>query len=261
MYGSATTVILLLGGVVGLVVAIAFGAVTGNIAKKKGRGYGEWFVLGFFLGVMGLIIALVVEDKTKQADLASGAEELLKYKELLDRGVVSEEEFSRKKTELMNPEGLAPSLSGESAPRESAGADIPPLGVAAIALATAVGLSAVFDFFNMLAYAEGDLSFAFSLDGFSLFGYIIASLSAVLCIVGVVRRSKPLVLASLLFAVVHALLVLGCTLSNMLNRYYYDVSYAFKPITCVILLIVAVVFAIDPTILSNVRQLLKSSRL
>lgn len=51
----------------GLILAFVLGFVCMNIMKKKGYDMpAAWFCCGFFLSVIGLIICLVMEDKTKQ---------------------------------------------------------------------------------------------------------------------------------------------------------------------------------------------------
>ncbi|PHA45142.1 hypothetical protein COE68_10365, partial [Bacillus toyonensis] len=44
---------------------------------------------------------LVNKSKPQVAASVSGADEILKYKELLDQGVISEEEFQAKKKQLL----------------------------------------------------------------------------------------------------------------------------------------------------------------
>lgn len=77
-----------------------------DIGAKKGYGAGISFCAGFFLGLIGLVVMLVLEDKnhTKTAQtppVESVADEIIKYKQLLDGGIITEEEFSAKKTELL----------------------------------------------------------------------------------------------------------------------------------------------------------------
>lgn len=82
-----------------LIVGIVFGIASGKVAEKKGYSYNAFGALGFFLGAIGLIVALVMPDKAvKSVDIADG---LLKYKRLLDEGVISQGEFNAKKKELM----------------------------------------------------------------------------------------------------------------------------------------------------------------
>ncbi len=47
--------------------AAAVGIICVNIMKKKGYDMlAGWFFIGFFLGLIGLVICLCIEDKTKQ---------------------------------------------------------------------------------------------------------------------------------------------------------------------------------------------------
>lgn len=46
-----------------------FGGITGLIAAKRNRGAGRWFAAGFFLGVLGILLALVVPSVPKQEQL------------------------------------------------------------------------------------------------------------------------------------------------------------------------------------------------
>lgn len=90
--------------IIGLVLCVLFGYFTAKIASKKGYSFGAFFALGFFLELIGLIIALVMPDKTiaptPQIQTES-ADDLIKYKSLLDQGVISQEEFDAKKNLIM----------------------------------------------------------------------------------------------------------------------------------------------------------------
>lgn len=79
-----------------LVVWIVCAFVSGNMASKKGYSYNAFALLGLITGVIGVIVAAVLPDKT-----GGNADALLKYKELLDKGVITQEEFDKKKSELM----------------------------------------------------------------------------------------------------------------------------------------------------------------
>ena len=82
-----------------LIFAVFFGCLARNFGKKKGYGAGVSFVAGFFLGIIGLIVVLLLPDKN---DVKQGcAGELLNYKKLLDSGVITQEEFDVKKKELL----------------------------------------------------------------------------------------------------------------------------------------------------------------
>ena len=49
-----------------LLYSIAFGTVTSISAKSKNRDQITWFIVGFFLGVFGLIASLLVEKAPKE---------------------------------------------------------------------------------------------------------------------------------------------------------------------------------------------------
>lgn len=70
-----------------------------RIAKSKGYSEPLFGAMGFFLGLIGLIIAAVMPNKKKEE--ASAADGLIKYKQLLDQGVITQEEFDRKKSGLL----------------------------------------------------------------------------------------------------------------------------------------------------------------
>ncbi|AQT68580.1 cardiolipin synthase [Anaerohalosphaera lusitana] len=46
--------------------ALILGVLTALLAKQKGRSVVGWFLIGFFLGLLGLILILVVSDKKSQ---------------------------------------------------------------------------------------------------------------------------------------------------------------------------------------------------
>ena len=50
-----------------MVVAILFGWGSGTIARNKGYSFGLFFVIGFFLGLIGLIVALLIPRRTAPA--------------------------------------------------------------------------------------------------------------------------------------------------------------------------------------------------
>ena len=69
---------------------------SGNIASKKGYSYSAFALLGLITGLIGVIVAAVLPDKR-----GGDADTLLKYKELLEKGVITQEEFDKKKSELI----------------------------------------------------------------------------------------------------------------------------------------------------------------
>ena len=91
--------------IVGLIVGFICGKVSESIAAQKGYdNTGTYFWLGFFLGVIGVVIAACLSDKNSQAILErkGSAEELMKMKKLLDSGVLTPEEFEKKKKEILS---------------------------------------------------------------------------------------------------------------------------------------------------------------
>lgn len=77
------------------------GFVCEHIVKEKGYSEDEnnGFVWGFFLGIIGIIVCAVKPVKNEKS--AGSADELLKYKQLLDEGVITADEFERKKRQLL----------------------------------------------------------------------------------------------------------------------------------------------------------------
>ena len=73
-------------------------AIPAYIAHKKGRSAAAYYVFGVFLWVPALIVALVVEERP-----SATASELVSYKQLLDQGAITQEEFDEKKAALMGP--------------------------------------------------------------------------------------------------------------------------------------------------------------
>ena len=100
---------------VGLLIAAGLAFIPANIAKKKGYSFGLWWVYGWLLFIVAIIHVNLIPDKNVQQTQAnaaavspsrsvanqSAADELKKYKELLDQGVISEEEFKAKKEQLL----------------------------------------------------------------------------------------------------------------------------------------------------------------
>lgn len=79
-----------------IVYGVACAVVSGNMVEKKGYSKGAFMALGFIAGIIGVIVAAVLPDKR-----GGNADALLKYKELLDKGIITQEEFDMKKNELM----------------------------------------------------------------------------------------------------------------------------------------------------------------
>lgn len=111
-----------------LAIAALLGLIPANIAKKKGRSFGLWWFYGWMLFIVALPHALLMQDQsgaaqnynpqvtienstttmsspvdntTKKHPDISSFDHVIKYKELLDAGVITEEEFENKKKELL----------------------------------------------------------------------------------------------------------------------------------------------------------------
>ena len=110
-----------------LVISVALAFIPATIARKKGYSQGLFWLFGFFLFLPAIIVACCIEDKTKPKPPAavyiaqpyaqpyappaappapssspSPVDELQRYKDLLDRGVISQEEYDAVKAKLLN---------------------------------------------------------------------------------------------------------------------------------------------------------------
>ena len=90
---------------------VVWGFVTRAIVKGKGyENYNSWFWCGFFLALIGVIVAAckpAVNATQSYAPVpvqpqASDADELMKYKQLFDQGAITQEEYEAKKKQLLN---------------------------------------------------------------------------------------------------------------------------------------------------------------
>ena len=92
-----------------LIVAAGLGFIPAEIAKRKGKeNYWLWWFYGWMLFIVAIIHAMCLEDSSIPKPLVTNtvsygsADELLKFKELLDGGVITQEEFEAKKKQLLN---------------------------------------------------------------------------------------------------------------------------------------------------------------
>lgn len=83
-----------------LILWLICAGVSARMASKKGYSYYAFLAIGLVTGIIGLIVAAVIPDRSNTS--ASDADALLKYKELLDKGVITQAEFNKKKSELLN---------------------------------------------------------------------------------------------------------------------------------------------------------------
>ncbi|GAB3923600.1 SHOCT domain-containing protein [Mucilaginibacter myungsuensis] len=77
-----------------------------SLGKDRTIGGGVGLILGFFLSYLGVIIVLLSSRKQQPVFYnfntpTSSADELTKYKTLLDNGTISEEEFKRQKARIL----------------------------------------------------------------------------------------------------------------------------------------------------------------
>lgn len=79
-----------------IVVALLLAVIPARIARGKGYAYGTFYAFGVFFFLPALIVALCIKDKNEVS-----AQDLLAYKQLLDSGAITQDEFDAKKAELM----------------------------------------------------------------------------------------------------------------------------------------------------------------
>lgn len=83
-----------------LVIGIVCCVISVKQAEQKGYSKLAFGLLGFFFGFIGLIIALVVPNKNQPQLTAADA--LTQYKQLLDQGAITQEEFEEQKQKLLH---------------------------------------------------------------------------------------------------------------------------------------------------------------
>lgn len=97
--------LIMLGVAVGI--CYAFGKICESMVRNKGYTDTKvYFWIGFFTGVIGIIIAAVAQDKTPvvrnvREERRDNMDELRKYKDLFDAGAITQEEYERIKRELL----------------------------------------------------------------------------------------------------------------------------------------------------------------
>lgn len=94
------------GYLVSLLIAAGLAFIPANIAKKKGHSFGLWWFYGWMLFIVAIIHVNFIPDKnapvTVEKSAVVSADELKKYKELLDQGAISEEEFAKLKSNCLS---------------------------------------------------------------------------------------------------------------------------------------------------------------
>lgn len=101
--------------IVSLGLAAGLGFIPAGIAKRKGYSFGLWWLYGFLLFIVAIIHVSLIQDKNvmQQNFYNSSAsmypshspqnivDEIKKFKELYDQGVISTKEFQMKKEQLL----------------------------------------------------------------------------------------------------------------------------------------------------------------
>ena len=89
--------------IVGAIIALSFmfGSITNEMNKEKG--YESGSAWGFFLWIIGIIVVACRPNKNSCAVIQemTPADELAKYKGLLDSGVITQEEFDAMKKKIL----------------------------------------------------------------------------------------------------------------------------------------------------------------
>ena len=86
-----------------LIIAAGLAFIPANIAKNKGYSFGLWWFYGWMLFIVAIIHVQFIPDKNAPSipKGVSAADELTKYKNLLNEGTITQEEFEKKKSELL----------------------------------------------------------------------------------------------------------------------------------------------------------------
>lgn len=94
--------------IITLILAALLGLIPAKIADDKGYSFVLWWFFGFMLFIVAIVAVMFLKDKNapeqKSYNLPyaqSPTDELIKYKELLDKGVITQEEFEAKKKQLL----------------------------------------------------------------------------------------------------------------------------------------------------------------
>lgn len=89
------TLLLILG-----VQSCTFGIATFYIGKSRGHQNCFWW--GFFLGLIGLIVVLCLNDNTTSSNNTDNVEALDKLQKLKESGAISDKEFEESKKKILS---------------------------------------------------------------------------------------------------------------------------------------------------------------
>ena len=95
-----------------LSMAAVLGLIPAYIAKEKGYSFGLWWLYGWMLFIVAIIHAVCLPERYERNERPSSvpytptsagsrADELGKYKKLLDEGAITEEEYQREKRQIL----------------------------------------------------------------------------------------------------------------------------------------------------------------
>lgn len=248
--------------IIGLVLCGLFGYFTAKIASKKGYSFGAFFALGFFLELIGLIIALAMPDKTiaptPQIQTES-ADDLIKYKSLLDQGVISQEEFDAKKNLIMGANTQTLSNQNCSETQDNETSSLPSsntnpkrdtkLQIALISLLVLAGIFAIWNYSQtfqlFMVAAECGFQIGFS----PTFWICLITLlcSFVFIIVGMTSNKKNFAIAGMSFAFISVIVNLFSSILFMTTIYgkplIANMLIACLPSLCLIIAGILLLFA------------------
>lgn len=77
-----------------------FGIATHYVGKSRGHQNCFWW--GFFLGLIGLIVVLCLNDNTTTSSNSDNVEALDKLQKLKENGTISEKEFEESKKKILS---------------------------------------------------------------------------------------------------------------------------------------------------------------
>lgn len=77
-----------------------FGVATYFVGKSKGHTNCFWW--GFFLGLIGLIVVLCLNDKASSSSNSDNVEALDKLQKLRESGTISDKEFEESKKKILS---------------------------------------------------------------------------------------------------------------------------------------------------------------
>lgn len=84
-----------------LAIYIGIASIPAFIASSKGYSAIGFFFFGLFFILPALIVIICLPDKEKR-EQSQNLDLILKYKKMMDEGIITEEEFLNKKNELMD---------------------------------------------------------------------------------------------------------------------------------------------------------------